>query len=132
MLSFAGLIISTIAVHVASDATVNSSRLLHTVAVEMANVAAYGALWILQFVLCDRILFSAPVDDSRAHDDPGHAFALGGGVGRGDEPPAPPPARGGDTFSRDDVTRFVSSLTARESPPAWETLGSNDGPHGAS
>jgi len=24
---------------------------LHTAAVEMANVAAYGALWIIQFVL---------------------------------------------------------------------------------
>jgi len=28
--------------------------------VELANVAAYGALWIIQFVLCDRILFRAP------------------------------------------------------------------------
>jgi hypothetical protein len=26
-------------------------------AVELANVGSYGALWLLQFFLCDRILF---------------------------------------------------------------------------
>ncbi len=57
LLSLVGLIISTIAVHVASDATSSSTRLLHTMVVEMANVGAYGALWLLQFALCDRILF---------------------------------------------------------------------------
>jgi hypothetical protein len=51
------LVISTFAVHLASDATSATSRLLHTAAVEMANVAAYGTLWIIQFVLCDRVLF---------------------------------------------------------------------------
>jgi putative flippase GtrA len=59
-LSFAGLILSTIAVHLASTATSDTTRLVHTAAVEMANVAAYGILWIIQFVLCDRILFRAP------------------------------------------------------------------------
>lgn len=56
-LSFMGLVASTVAVHLASDATRASSRLVHTAAVEMANIAAYGALWIVQFVLCDRVLF---------------------------------------------------------------------------
>ena len=56
-LSFTGLVVSTIAVHLASDATLHSTRLVHTVAVEMANVAAYGALWLVQFALCDRVLF---------------------------------------------------------------------------
>jgi hypothetical protein len=51
------LIISTIAVHLASTATGGATRLFHTAAVEMANVAAYGTLWIIQFVLCDRVLF---------------------------------------------------------------------------
>jgi putative flippase GtrA len=59
LLSFAGLVISTFAVHLASDATTDTTRLFHTAAVEMANVAAYGTLWIVQFVLCDRILFRA-------------------------------------------------------------------------
>jgi putative flippase GtrA len=57
LLSFAGLVMSTIAVHLASDATIHSSRLVHTAAVELANIAAYGSLWVIQFVLCDRILF---------------------------------------------------------------------------
>jgi len=60
ILSFAGLVISTVAVHLASTATSASTRLVHTAAVEMANVAAYGSLWIIQFVLCDRILFRTP------------------------------------------------------------------------
>ena len=66
LLSFTGLVLSTIAVHLASDATVDSTRLFHTAAVEMANVAAYGTLWIAQFVLCDRILFRAR-DASDSH-----------------------------------------------------------------
>jgi putative flippase GtrA len=64
LLSFAGLVISTFAVHLASSATSTSTRLFHTAAVEMANVAAYGALWIIQFVLCDRILFRAPAGEA--------------------------------------------------------------------
>lgn len=57
VLSFAGLVISTVSVHVVSDATAGSARLVHTVAVEVANLGSYGALWLLQFVLCDRVLF---------------------------------------------------------------------------
>jgi hypothetical protein len=49
---------------VAAGATTNSSRLVHTAAVECANFGAYGALWLLQFVLCDRLLFAAPADAS--------------------------------------------------------------------
>jgi putative flippase GtrA len=60
ILSFMGLIVSTFAVHVASDATIHSTRLVHTAAAELANVAAYGSLWVVQFVLCDRILFRQP------------------------------------------------------------------------
>jgi putative flippase GtrA len=60
LLSFAGLLISTVAVHLASAATSDTTRLFHTAAVEMANVAAYGVLWLVQFVLCDRILFRTP------------------------------------------------------------------------
>jgi hypothetical protein len=72
-------------VHLASDATSASSRLLHTAAVEMANVAAYGALWIIQFVLCDRILFRTPADTPDSdyrHDSSGEITTH---VGRGTE-----------------------------------------------
>jgi putative flippase GtrA len=64
LLSFAGLVISTFAVHIAADATSHSSRLVHTSAAELANVAAYGSLWVVQFVLCDRILFRSPDKDA--------------------------------------------------------------------
>jgi hypothetical protein len=32
--------------------------------VECANLGAYGALWLLQFVLCDRVLFPRAADAS--------------------------------------------------------------------
>ena len=56
-LSFAGLVISTLTVRVVSARTIDLSRGWHTLAVEAANVAAYGALWVVQFVLLDRVLF---------------------------------------------------------------------------
>jgi putative flippase GtrA len=81
VLSFAGLGLSTWAVRLA-DVFVrhagwsNASR---TAAVELASNAAFGALWVLQFVLLDRLLFPAapPPDvggsDQRAELDPeGH------------------------------------------------------------
>jgi len=57
LLSFVGLIVSTVAVHVAADATAHSTRLVHTAAVEIATILSYGALWLVQFFLCDRLLF---------------------------------------------------------------------------
>jgi putative flippase GtrA len=75
--SFAGLLISTLAVHLASDATGHSSRLIHTAAVEAAVIGSYGALWLVQFVLCDRILFrsrtrpaGSTVFDDRSEEAP--------------------------------------------------------------
>jgi putative flippase GtrA len=71
VLSFAGLILSTLAVHLAANATSGSTRIVHTVAVECANFGAYGALWLLQFVLCDRILFRAsPMAPGPSSDSP--------------------------------------------------------------
>lgn len=69
LLSFSGLVVSSVAVHVAGDATAADSRLVHTAAVELGNVAAYGALWVVQFLLCDRLLFRrapAPADSQPA------------------------------------------------------------------
>lgn len=56
-LSFAGLVISTLTVRVVSARTIDLSRGWHTLAVEAANVSAYGALWVVQFFLLDRVLF---------------------------------------------------------------------------
>jgi putative flippase GtrA len=57
LLSFLGLIVSTLAVHLAADATAHSTRLVHTAAVEIATILSYGVLWLVQFFLCDRLLF---------------------------------------------------------------------------
>jgi putative flippase GtrA len=59
LLSLVGLAVSCLAVRVASDATAQSGRWVHTLSVEGANVCAYGVLWLVQFVLCDRVLFGA-------------------------------------------------------------------------
>jgi putative flippase GtrA len=56
-LSFAGLVLSTLTVRAVSARTIDLSRGWHTLAVEAANVTAYGALWVVQFVLLDRVLF---------------------------------------------------------------------------
>jgi putative flippase GtrA len=55
--SIAGLVVSTFAVHLASNATALSTRVMHTVAVELAVLGSYIAIWLVQFVLCDRIFF---------------------------------------------------------------------------
>jgi putative flippase GtrA len=56
-IALAGLVVSSVSVHLAADLTEHWSRLVHTVAVLIANLASYGALWFLQFVVCDRVLF---------------------------------------------------------------------------
>jgi putative flippase GtrA len=57
-LSFSGLVVSTLAVDVVAAHTANWGRWSHTVAVLMANLASYGSLWIVQYQLLNRILFS--------------------------------------------------------------------------
>jgi putative flippase GtrA len=56
-LSFTGLVVSTLAVGVAASRTTGWSHWGHTAAVLGANVAAYGTLWVVQYLLLDRILF---------------------------------------------------------------------------
>ena len=60
VLSFSGLVLSTIAVAV-TDAWAAASHLasdVRTPLVLSANVAAFAALWLVQFVLLDRVLFA--------------------------------------------------------------------------
>jgi putative flippase GtrA len=58
-LALAGLALSTLTVHLASTWAQQSGwgRLARTSAVEAASVATFGSLWVLQYVLCDRVLF---------------------------------------------------------------------------
>jgi putative flippase GtrA len=54
-LSFAGLGLSTVAVSAAAGWAAHSG--LRTLAAEAANAGTFGSLWIVQFVLLDRVLF---------------------------------------------------------------------------
>jgi putative flippase GtrA len=58
-LSFAVLVISTVAVSAAArwSESAGVSHTTRTVAVECANIAAFGSLWIAQFFILDRLLF---------------------------------------------------------------------------
>jgi putative flippase GtrA len=57
-LSFAGLALSTAAVSVAGHLAAGMATAPRTVAVEAASIGAFGTLWLLQFVLLDRLLFA--------------------------------------------------------------------------
>jgi putative flippase GtrA len=59
VLSFAGLALSTFAVSLAGHWAVGLPTVERTTAVEAASVAAFGSLWVLQFVLLDRLLFAS-------------------------------------------------------------------------
>jgi len=77
VLSFSGLALSTLAVGAAAvwAADAGFGDTLRTLAVEGANVAAFGALWVVQFLLLDRVLFGRhsrrPRDDSSTSPSPG-------------------------------------------------------------
>ena len=58
-LSFAGLVLSTAAVSAAAASATHAGwgTATRTAVVELANVAAFGSLWIVQYVVLDRVLF---------------------------------------------------------------------------
>ena len=56
-LSFAGLVLSTIAVAAVARLGRDWSGLAKGVALPTANIAAFGIVWVAQFVLLDRVVF---------------------------------------------------------------------------
>ena len=58
-LSFAGLALSTFAVSIAAGwaAHAGLGATARTLAAEGANIGTFGSLWVVQFVLLDRVLF---------------------------------------------------------------------------
>jgi putative flippase GtrA len=94
LLSFVGLIVSTFAVHLAADATVHSSRLVHTLAAELANIGSYGSLWLIQFALCDRVLFRSAPRTGSAQLGSGESGRQAVEFDRGDDVTLPPSLRG--------------------------------------
>jgi putative flippase GtrA len=71
-LSFAGLALSTLAVGAAARwaAGAGVGDTVRTLVVEGANVAAFGTLWIAQFLLLDRVLFGRRASASRDDGEP--------------------------------------------------------------
>lgn len=67
-LSAAGLVLSTLAVSLAGRWTdhVGLTGTSRTAVIQCASVVAFGALWLLQFVILDRVLFA---DRSRVRQD---------------------------------------------------------------
>ena len=60
VLSFAGLVLSTVAVAL-SDSWLHGAHLgqpLHTFVILAAHLSGFGILWIAQFILLDRLLFT--------------------------------------------------------------------------
>jgi putative flippase GtrA len=58
-LTFAGLGLSTFSVHMVNTVALGArwSRDSRTVAVEAANVTAFGAVWVVQYLILDRLVF---------------------------------------------------------------------------
>lgn len=74
-LSLLELVVSSLAVKLAAARTAGWSPGPRTLAVELANVAAFGSLWVVQFVVLDRLLFGRR---------PATASAGGAGPGSGE------------------------------------------------
>jgi putative flippase GtrA len=70
VLSFTGLGLSTVAVSLAAGwaAAAGLGAAARTTAAELANVATFGALWVLQYLILDRVLFAPPREVSAALD----------------------------------------------------------------
>jgi putative flippase GtrA len=56
-LSISGLVLSTLAVAAADSLTAGLHPSVRAIALPLANLSAYGALWIVQFALLDRVIF---------------------------------------------------------------------------
>ena len=106
VLSLSGLALSTLLVstvgHWATSAGLDA--FWRTAAVEVANVAAFGSLWLLQFLVLDRVLFArrpptpspssagsrrAPSREGEPGSEPRSTRAGGGVVSLPDPAPAP-------------------------------------------
>jgi putative flippase GtrA len=72
LLSFAGLVVSTWAAHAAGAWASGRAwpALARTLLVLAANLAAYGSLWVMQFLILDRVLFRPRASQAGTVDGP--------------------------------------------------------------
>jgi len=70
ILSFTGLGLSTVVVSLAAGwaTAAGLDVVARTTAAEMANVATFGTLWVLQYLILDRVLFAPRREASAAVD----------------------------------------------------------------
>ena len=70
VLSFTGLGLSTVIVSLAAGwvTAAGLGAAARTTAAEMANVATFGTLWVLQYLILDRVLFAPHGETSAAVD----------------------------------------------------------------
>ncbi len=57
VLSLAGLVASTVAVSAVASSAAHWSTSARALALPLANLSVFGALWLLQFALLDKVLF---------------------------------------------------------------------------
>src|SRR5205807_2548438 len=62
--SVAGLVASTVAVDAAARYASAYTGTLRSLALLAANLATFGSLWLVQFLLLDRVLFTADSHDA--------------------------------------------------------------------
>jgi putative flippase GtrA len=68
VLNIAGLVVSTFAVGAAGELTASWPSAWRAIALPVASAATLGVLWVVQFVLMDRVIFRAPVSASLTHE----------------------------------------------------------------
>jgi len=66
LMSIAGLVLSTVAVARMGALSASWSSAARSIALPLANVSVFGALWLLQFALLDRVLFRGRPDKDDA------------------------------------------------------------------
>jgi putative flippase GtrA len=93
-LSFAGLILSTVNVHLVGLWTTRWGlpRIERTAALAITNVGTFGVLWIFQYVLCDKVLFRQRGDAVVAVSGTGTSVEPGEPMEPGEAEPALEPA----------------------------------------
>lgn len=71
-MSFTGLALSTLAVGAAAGwaAGAGVTDTVRTLVVQGADVAAFGCLWVVQYVVLDRVLFGRRATGSRGSQIP--------------------------------------------------------------